>query len=191
MISPSRFHWSIITTRWCALPAALARWPPAWCRACCAAQCSVARAFPTPSTAGQGARGIALFTVEAQRDGFVREPAYELPAAHTLAVGGFRLENYFAPDEALLEPAGAGFQASLAAINGARTYVAAMCAGMLDSALWHAVRYASRRQAFGTSLIEFQGLRWSLVDAHTDLAALRLLAYRAADEINNHRHAEE
>jgi len=143
------------------------------------------------TTAGRGARGIALFTVETQRDGFVREPAYELPAAHTLAVGGFRLENYFAPDEALLEPAGAGFKASLAAINGARTYVAAMCVGMLDSALWHAVHYASRRQAFGSSVIDFQGLRWSLVDAHADLAALRLLAYRAADEIDHQRPAEE
>jgi acrylyl-CoA reductase (NADPH) len=59
-----------------------------------------------------------------------------------------------------------------------------MCAGMLDAALDHAVRYASRRTAFGRPVIEFQGLQWSLVDADTDLAALRLLAYRAAQQID-------
>ena len=55
----------------------------------------------------------------------------------------------------------------------------------------HAVRYASQRQAFGRELIEFQGLRWSLVDADTDLASLRLLAYRAARQIDAGESAEE
>jgi acrylyl-CoA reductase (NADPH) len=40
-------------------------------------------------------------------------------------------------------------------------------------------------------VIEFQGLRWSLVDAAADLAALRLLAYRAARLIDTGKHAEE
>jgi acrylyl-CoA reductase (NADPH) len=65
-----------------------------------------------------------------------------------------------------------------------------MCAGMLESALTHAVRYADRRQAFGRKLLDFQGLRWSLVDADTDLAALRLVAYRAARQIDAGQSAE-
>ena len=40
-------------------------------------------------------------------------------------------------------------------------------------------------------MIDFQGLRWSLVDAETDLAALRLLAYRAAIQIDEGANAEE
>ncbi len=101
-----------------------------------------------------------------------------------MGVGGFRLEHYFADDEALLAAPGAGFKQSLSGINGARAYVAAMCAGMLDSALEEAVRGASARHAFGQPVIDFQGLRWSLVDVETDLAALRLLAYRAAAQID-------
>jgi alkylation response protein AidB-like acyl-CoA dehydrogenase len=138
-----------------------------------------------------GSKGLATFIVEADRIGFAREPAYALHGAHAMGVGGFRLESYFAPDEAMLQPPGAGFKASLAGINGARCYVAAMCAGMLDSAIEPAVCYASGRQAFGQKLIEFQGLRWSLVDAETDLAALRLLAYRAAGQIDGGQDAEE
>jgi acrylyl-CoA reductase (NADPH) len=40
-------------------------------------------------------------------------------------------------------------------------------------------------------LIEFQGLRWSLVDAETDLAALRMLVYHAARQIDAHQDATQ
>jgi alkylation response protein AidB-like acyl-CoA dehydrogenase len=135
-------------------------------------------------------RGLATFLIEADRAGFVRQGAYELSGGSAIGVAGFKLANYRAPAEALLEPPGAGFRAALKGINRARAYVAAMCAGMLDAALDHAVRYASRRTAFGRPVIEFQGLQWSLVDADTDLAALRLLAYRAAQQIDGGEDAE-
>jgi alkylation response protein AidB-like acyl-CoA dehydrogenase len=138
-----------------------------------------------------GSKGLASFVVEADGAGFVREDAFALQGIHAAGVGGFRLENYLARDEALLDPSGAGFAKSLSGINGARCYVAAMCAGMLDSAISRALKYASARQAFGQSILDFQGLRWSLVDANTDLAALRLLAYRAAQQIDSGRSAEE
>jgi alkylation response protein AidB-like acyl-CoA dehydrogenase len=140
---------------------------------------------------GLGPKGLASFVVEADRAGFVREPPYALHACHAIGVGGFRLENYLAPNEALVDPPGASFVAAMAGINGARCYVAAMCAGMLESAIAEAMRCASSRQAFGQSVLEFQGLRWSLIDADTDLAALRLLAYRAARAIDEGRPATE
>jgi alkylation response protein AidB-like acyl-CoA dehydrogenase len=138
-----------------------------------------------------GSRGIATFVVEADRPGFVRHAAFDLQGGHSIGTGGFDLQDYFAPDEALLDPPGQAFRNSLLGINGARCYVAAMCAGMLESAIDVAVRYASARKAFGQPIIEFQGLRWSLVDAATDLAALRLLAYRAARQIDAGGDAEE
>jgi len=138
-----------------------------------------------------GSRGIATFVVEADRPGFVRQEAYELSGAHAIGAGGFTLQDYFAPDEALLDHPGQAFRNSLRGINGARCYVAAMCAGMLESAIDAALRYTTARKAFGQPIIEFQGLRWSLVDASTDLAALRLLAYRAARQIDAGADAEE
>ncbi len=140
---------------------------------------------------GARSRGLASFVVEADRPGFTREPAYRLQGCHAIGTGGFRLEKYAAPGESLLDPPGEAFRRAIAGINGARTYVAAMCAGMLESAIEHAVQYGAERQAFGRKLIEFQGLRWSLVDAETDLAALRLLAYRAARQIDAGDAAEQ
>lgn len=138
-----------------------------------------------------GPRGIAAFVVEADRPGFVRGDALDVYGAHAIGAGGFELRDYAAPDEALLDQPGTAFRNSLLGINGARCYVAAMCAGMLEAAIETAIRYASQRRAFGQPVIEFQGLRWSLVDAATDLAALRLLAYRAARQIDAGQPAEE
>jgi alkylation response protein AidB-like acyl-CoA dehydrogenase len=128
----------------------------------------------------QGYRGIACFAIEAERPGFHREPPFALHGGHAIGVGGFRLTDYFAPDESVLHPPGQAFKAALAGINGARTYVAAMCCGMLEASLETAVRYAQQRHTFGQSVIAHQGVRWKLVDAATDLEAARLLTYRAA-----------
>ena len=128
----------------------------------------------------QGYRGIACFAIEAERPGFQRDKPFELHGGHAIGVGGFRLVDYIAPDEALLHPPGAAFKAALAGINGARTYVAGMCCGMLQASLETAVRYTQQRKTFGQPVIDHQGVRWKLVDAATDLEAARLLTYRAA-----------
>ncbi|WP_085935236.1 acyl-CoA dehydrogenase family protein [Enhydrobacter aerosaccus] len=127
-----------------------------------------------------GYRGIACFAIEAEREGFHREAPFALHGGHAIGVGGFRLVDYFAPDEAVLQPPGQGFKAALAGINGARAYVAAMCCGMLEASLETAVRYTQQRKTFGQPVLEHQGVRWKLVDAVTDLQAARLLTYRAA-----------
>ena len=137
----------------------------------------------------QGYRGIACFAVEAERPGFQRDKPFELHGGHAIGVGGFRLVDYVAPDEALLHPPGAAFKSALAGINGARTYVAAMCCGMLQASLETAVRYAQQRKTFGKPVIEHQGVRWKLVDAATDLEAARLLTYRAARLIDEGKDA--
>ena len=78
----------------------------------------------------QGYRGIACFAIEADRPGFQRDEPFELHGGHAIGVGGFRLVDYIAPDEAVLHPPGQAFKAALAGINGARAYVAAMCCGI-------------------------------------------------------------
>ena len=155
-----------------------------------AAAASVATTY-AQTDPGKGWKGICCLVIEAERPGFQRQPALSTQGGYAIGAGGFRLDDYFAPDEALLYAPGDGFKMALASINGARTYVAAMCAGMLDSALGHAVRYANERVAFNQKLIEFQGLRWTLVDAANDLEALRLLAYRSARLIDQGADAVE
>ncbi|HWS74300.1 MAG TPA: acyl-CoA dehydrogenase family protein [Quisquiliibacterium sp.] len=129
---------------------------------------------------GSGGRGIAGFVVDAHRAGFVREPAFQLAGQHAIGTGGFRLENYVASDDEMLQPPGRAFKAALGSINGARTYIGAMSCGMTGEALRVATEYGERRHTFGEPLANHQGWRWRLAEAASELAACRLMVERAA-----------
>ena len=98
--------------------------------------------------AGTGGQGIACFVVDGQRPGFVREPAFALSGQHTIGTGGFRLEAYVARPDEMLHPPGLAFKAALVSINGARTYIAAMCNGMVGEALRIALAYGDTRSSY-------------------------------------------
>jgi len=132
----------------------------------------------------KGWRGIAGFLVDAARPGFSAQPPYALAGGHVMGTAGFRLNDYRAEAIDLLSPPGEAFKTALASINGARTYVAAMCCGMLAEALKTALAYGRQCTAFGKPLIEHQGLRWKLADVATDLEAARALTARAARAID-------
>ncbi|MBL8351802.1 MAG: acyl-CoA/acyl-ACP dehydrogenase [Burkholderiaceae bacterium] len=139
---------------------------------------------------GSGGRGIAGFLVDGRRAGFVRESAFALGGQHTIGTGGFRLEGYVAGDDELLHPPGQAFRAALGSINGARTYIAAMCCGMVGEALRVVQQYGRQRQAFGQPLAGHQGWRWRLAEAASELAACRLMVAQAAALIDAGRNAE-
>ncbi len=127
-----------------------------------------------------GAEAIAGFLIDARAPGFERLPAYGLMGGHAIGAGGFRLSGFRVDDDALFYPPDQAFRRALAGINGARTYVAAMCCGMVAEALRVALDYGARRRAFGRRLLDHQGLRWSLADVAAELEAARLLTWRAA-----------
>lgn len=134
--------------------------------------------------AGSGGRGIAGFVVDGQRAGFIRQPGYALGGQHTIGTGGFTLDGYVASDDELLHPPGQAFKAALGSINGARTYIAAMCCGMVGEALRVAIAYGRQRTTFGEPLLQHQGWRWRLAEASAELAACRLMVAQAAEAID-------
>lgn len=158
----------------------------AWITNAAVADVLVVYAQTDPAKRG---RGIGSYLIDATRPGFERKPSYALMGGHAIGAGGFALRDYFVPDADVLYPPGEGFKTALQSINGARTYVAAMCCGMLQGALRVALGYGAERRAFGKPLLEHQGLRWKLAEVATDLEAARLLAYAAAEAIEAERDA--
>ncbi|MGH1488366.1 MAG: acyl-CoA dehydrogenase family protein [Acidimicrobiales bacterium] len=134
---------------------------------------------------GSGGRGIASFVVDAKRSGFERLAPYELTGGHIIGTGRFRLDNYRAANEDLLTEPGDGFRSAMSSVNGARIYVAAMCCAMVHSALGIAAEYGSRRTTFGKTLLEHQGLAWSLASVANQLEAAQLLTERAIDALES------
>jgi len=131
-----------------------------------------------------GSRGIAAFLVEAENPGVVRLPGYEILGGHALGTGGFRFDDCPVSRTALFLVPGRAFKAAMGGIDLARVNVAAMCCGMLHTAIGGAVTYSRERRAFGRPLADNQGLSWMLADAATDLAAARALTREAARQLD-------
>jgi len=133
----------------------------------------------------KGWRGIASFLIDAKAPGFKRGEIYSLMGGHSIGAGEFHLKDYFAPNDDLLAQPGDAFKIAMESINGARTYVAAMCIGMVSDALSKAIVYGKERQSFGKPLMDHQGLKWSLVDVAAQLESLTLLTTKAGKQITN------
>lgn len=124
--------------------------------------------------------GIACVLVDAHRQGFIRGAASDLVGLHTIGSGSFQLADYIARDEEIIGRPGEAFKAILREINGARIYVAAMCCGMLQSAIDTVGCYGGQRHTFGKPLADHQGWRWMLAEATSQAAAVRALVQNAA-----------
>lgn len=136
-----------------------------------------------------GWRGVGSFLVDATKPGFSRVAPYALSGGHGIGAGGFKLDRFFVADEDVLAGPSAGFKSAMSGVNGARVYVAAMCAGLVADALEKAVSYGAIRKAFGEPLLGHQGLKWSLADVATELEAMRALTHWAGTLIEEERDA--
>jgi alkylation response protein AidB-like acyl-CoA dehydrogenase len=134
--------------------------------------------------ADAGAAGIAAFLVEAGRAGFHRLTDGETGPVSTLGAGAFRLDGYRCTQDEMVSPPGDAFKDIMGSINGARTFVAAMCCGMVGEALSVASAFGKQRRTFGKSLLAHQGWRWQLADAVIDLEAAGLMVQAAATLID-------
>jgi alkylation response protein AidB-like acyl-CoA dehydrogenase len=86
------------------------------------------------------------------------------------------------PEENLLGQRGAGFRQFLHILDIGRIGVAAMGVGLAQGALDQALAYAKQRRAFGQPISKFQAIQAKLADMATEIAAARLLVYKAALE---------
>jgi alkylation response protein AidB-like acyl-CoA dehydrogenase len=86
------------------------------------------------------------------------------------------------PEQSLLGPRGQGFKQFLHILDIGRIGVAAMGVGLAQGALDEALKYAKERKAFGKTISKFQAIQAKLADMSTEIAAARLLVYKAARE---------
>jgi alkylation response protein AidB-like acyl-CoA dehydrogenase len=75
---------------------------------------------------------------------------------------------------------GEGFKIAMQGLDGGRVNIAACSLGAGQAALEQALSYVDERRAFGRKLADFQALQFKLADMATDLAAARLMVWRAA-----------
>jgi 3-sulfinopropanoyl-CoA desulfinase len=85
-------------------------------------------------------------------------------------------------DALVLPPRGLrkGFADLMSAYNGQRIGAATVALGLAEGAYELGLAYSQERNQFGRPICEFQGVQWMLADMATQIAAARLLVYKAA-----------
>ncbi|MFN2432816.1 MAG: acyl-CoA dehydrogenase family protein [Gemmatimonadota bacterium] len=128
----------------------------------------------------RGKKGISCFVVAGDAPGLRFAGAQVLSAPHPL--GEIALEGCRVPAASRLGEEGRGLAIGLATLDLLRSTVAAAACGMAARALAEAIDHARGRTQFGQPLADFQLTQAKLARMATDLAAARLLTYRAAWE---------
>lgn len=127
---------------------------------------------------GKGAKGISAFVVPADAPGLVFAGAQVMSAPHPL--GELSFEQCRIPAGNILGEPGRGLGLGLATLDRLRATVGAAACGMAARALDEAVAHVKQRTQFGKPLAEFQLTQDRIARMATELAAARLLVYRAA-----------
>jgi alkylation response protein AidB-like acyl-CoA dehydrogenase len=128
----------------------------------------------------RGRDGIALFLVERGAPGFSRGGKEHLLGVRGLATGELVFDQCRVPREALLAPAGVGFQRAMVSLDSGRIGIGAQALGIAQAAMEAALAYAKERQAFGQPIAAFQAIQFMLADMSAGIEGARLLLRKAA-----------
>lgn len=128
----------------------------------------------------KGKKGLTCFLVDSSSPGLRYQGAQLLSLPHPL--GEIVFENCRVPASCRIGAEGQGLPIGLETLDRLRATVAAAACGMAERAFEEARSYALRRRQFGKTLAEFQITQQKLARMATELAASRLLVYRAAWE---------
>jgi alkylation response protein AidB-like acyl-CoA dehydrogenase len=88
------------------------------------------------------------------------------------------------PESALIGAEGDGWEVVTSSLELERVFAAAQCAGAAREAIDLTAQYVSERQQFGRSLSSFQAVSHALAAVLVEVEAARLLAYRAANLVD-------
>ncbi|HEY6201534.1 MAG TPA: acyl-CoA dehydrogenase family protein [Candidatus Limnocylindria bacterium] len=129
---------------------------------------------------GRPHSGITAFIVPTDGPGVSLGPSELKMGLLASDTSALVLEDARVGSDAVLGEIGRGFGIALAGLDGGRIGIAAQSIGIARAVIDRAIAYGRERRQFGTPLVEFEAIRFSLARARTDLDAARMLALRAA-----------
>jgi len=120
-----------------------------------------------------------VFIVESNYTGFLRGELEDLCGMRANPVSSLFLEDCAVPEKNLLGNIGDGMKIGLTTLDNGRLGVAAQALGIAQGAFEAAVKYAKERQQFKKPIASLQTIQNYIADMATEIAAARLLLYRA------------
>ena len=127
-----------------------------------------------------GGKGISAFLVEPSFKGFKIGRHEDKMGQRSSPSVEILLNDCEVPAANRLGEEGQGLKIALSALDGGRIGIAAQAVGLAQGALDESVKYAKQRQAFGTTISQFQAIQWMIADMETEIEAARGLTCYAA-----------
>jgi alkylation response protein AidB-like acyl-CoA dehydrogenase len=129
---------------------------------------------------GLRSQGVTAFLVPLDAPGIQRTARDESLGVRGLGCMDLALDIIVSDDQ-VLGPVDQGFQLAMWALDGGRIAIAAQALGIGEAALAEAIAHAKRRVQFGQPIANYQAIQWMIADSATELAAARMLTWKAAD----------
>src|SRR5499426_482736 len=128
---------------------------------------------------GLRGQGVTAFLVPMDAPGITRTARADSLGVRGLGCMDLDLDVTVSADQ-VLGQVDQGFRLAIWALQGGRVAIAAQALGIGEASLAEAIAYAKRREAFGQPIANYQAIQWMLADRATELAAARLLTWKAA-----------
>jgi len=144
------------------------------------AELAIVFATTSAGAPGSRSRGVTAFLVPMDTPGITRRARAESLGVRGLGCMDLEFDIAVADDQ-VLGVVDHGFRLAMWALDGGRVGIAAQALGIGEAALDAAIAYAKGREQFGEPIANYQAIQWMLADSATELAAARLLTWKAAD----------
>jgi alkylation response protein AidB-like acyl-CoA dehydrogenase len=128
-----------------------------------------------------GAKGITLFLVEGDRDGFRRGKNLEKLGMHAQDTSELFFDNVRVPATNMLGPEGRGFALMMTKLAQERLAQAIRSALVTETIIEWTVDYTSQRRAFGKTLADFQNTQFKLAELQTEATVARVFTDKCID----------
>ncbi|MDH5433768.1 MAG: acyl-CoA dehydrogenase family protein [Gammaproteobacteria bacterium] len=130
---------------------------------------------------GEGAKGISLFLVESDREGFARGKNLEKLGLKAQDTSELFFNDVRIPKENLLGEEGQGFTYLMNELPQERLSVSVGCLANAESILEQTVEYVKGRNAFGKPIAKLQNTQFKLAEINTQLTAARVFIDRCIE----------
>jgi alkylation response protein AidB-like acyl-CoA dehydrogenase len=124
----------------------------------------------------KGAKGISLFIVDRDMEGFTKGVPFDKVGLHAQDTCELFFEDVKVPKENLLGNEGEGFKYLMTELAQERLIVGLAAIALAESAFSSTLEYVKERKAFGKSISEFQNTRFKLAEMGAKLEQGRIYA---------------
>ena len=135
----------------------------------------------TKTDSAAGAKGITLFLVEGDREGFTKGKNLEKLGMKGQDTSELFFDNVRVPATNMLGDEGQGFSLMMTKLAQERLAQAIRSATVAETVIEWTVDYTANREAFGGTIADFQNTQFKLAELKTDATAGRVLTDRCIE----------